>query len=324
MAQNAYHADTSFHDWPRRPTLSMAAMLYFLACAGQVLLWLAARALLLAFPGLSGQGLSWAISVAFQLGFLLLPVICYSRGRPGMLRGMRLKRCPPLPLFLCAMAAVAAVFLADSLGTLWLLLLEALGARPSPAAGLMDSGVPVVVMRMLVSALLPAICEELLFRGAILSAWERRGEGRALLASALMFASLHGSLQALPVHLVMGLVLGALVMGSDSLYAGMLFHLIYNGLNLALSMGANPTGQRVLAQLGGAGGVWMTVGRLALFAGLLYALIWALWACCADERRRCPSTRQPVEPSSIVILSGGVVTALCLYLIDLLTLWGVL
>ena len=322
MAQNAYHVETSFQDWPRRPPLTMAAILYFLACVGQVLLSLASRALALAFPALNGQALSWAVSVAFQLGFLLLPVACYSRGRPGMLRGMRLKRCPPLPLFLCAMAAVAAVFLADSLGTLWLLMLEALGARLSPATGLMGSGA--VVMRMLVSALLPAVCEELLFRGAILSAWERRGGRQALLASALMFASLHASFQALPVHLVIGLALGAVVMGSDCLYAGMLFHLIYNGLILLLSVGANPAGQRVFAQLGGVGGVWLTVGRLAIFGALLYGLIWAIWACRSDERPSPPTPRQPVEPATIVILAGGVVTALCLYLIDLLSLWRVL
>lgn len=323
MDRRRYQMDASFRDWPRRPPLSVAASLYFLACVGQLLLMLFSQVLAPRVSGLGGQGLSWAISAAFELGFLLFPAAYYCGGRPGMGRGLRLRRCPPLALCLCALAAVAAVFLADSLGTLWLLLLEALGAtlssRTLPAGGPGN-----MVMHLLVIALLPALCEEIMFRGLILSAWERRGEKRALIVSALLFASLHGNVQGLPVHLVLGLVLGALVMGADSLYAGCLFHFIYNALLLRLSVGANPSGEPLIVQVGGLGGVGLIVARLIFYGGVVYGLIWAVWARCAGERQQVPAMRQEMELSTLVVLAGGIVTALCIYLIDFLSLWGVL
>lgn len=317
MAQR-YHMDVDFPGWPRRPTLEAAAALYFLACVGRVALNLAGYLVALAFPGLDGQGVNWGLNLLYQAGFLLLPVARYCQERPGMGTGLRLRRCPPLALFLCALAAVAALFLADSLGTLWLVLLEVLGARLSLAAPAMDNG----LMALLLSALLPAVCEELMFRGMILSAWERRGSRRALVMSGLLFACLHGSVEGFPVHLALGLALGALVLGSGSLYAGMLFHLLYNGLSLVLS-GGGQTGQTLLAQIGGLQGVWTLLARTGLYGMVLCGLTWGVWAV-GDSENAPPQPRQAMPLSAIVVLAGGLVTTLCVYLIDLLSLWGVL
>ena len=54
------------------------------------------------------------------------------------------------------------------------------------------------------------------------------------------------------------------VLGSGSLYAGMLFHLLYNGLSLVLS-GGGQTGQTLLAQIGGLQGVWTLLARTGLY-----------------------------------------------------------
>ena len=178
------------------------------------------------------------------------------------------------------------------------------------------------VMALLISALLPAVCEELMFRGMMLSAWERRGGRQALAMSALLFACLHGSVKGLPVHLVLGLALAALVMGSGSLYGGMLFHLLYNGLSLLLS-GGSQAGPSLLAQIGGLRGIGVLVTRIALYGGVLCALVWAVWTVGGGEKTP-PQPRQAMPLSAIVVLAGGLITTLCVYLIDLLTLWGVL
>jgi len=87
-------------------------------------------------------------------------------------------------------------------------------------------------------ALIPAVCEELAFRGFILSGLEREHRTRsAILLSALMFGFLHVLLslfQQLFNATLLGLVLGLLAVRSRSILPGMLFHFVNNALTVAL------------------------------------------------------------------------------------------
>jgi len=74
-------------------------------------------------------------------------------------------------------------------------------------------------------ALMPAIFEELAFRGYILAQldrWLRPGE--ALLVQAALFSVLHVSVAVFLSHFIMGLALGLLRRRTNSLYPGMLAH----------------------------------------------------------------------------------------------------
>ena len=85
-----------------------------------------------------------------------------------------------------------------------------------------------------VFALLPAVCEELAFRGFILSGLEYGRRTRsAILLSALMFGFLHVLLslfQQLFNATLLGIVLGLLAVRSRSLLPGILFHFLNNAL----------------------------------------------------------------------------------------------
>src|SRR5262249_26128997 len=87
-------------------------------------------------------------------------------------------------------------------------------------------------------ALIPAVCEELAFRGFILSGLEREHRTRsAILLSALMFGFLHVLLslfQQLFNATLLGIVLGLLAVRSHSILPGILFHCVNNALTVAL------------------------------------------------------------------------------------------
>lgn len=74
-----------------------------------------------------------------------------------------------------------------------------------------------------------------MFRGYILRAYQRLGGGRAILASAFLFALMHLSLQNLLANLFLGLLLGCLVYFSDSLIPGIVSHVTNNALALTVS-----------------------------------------------------------------------------------------
>jgi sodium transport system permease protein len=89
---------------------------------------------------------------------------------------------------------------------------------------------------LMIIALLPAICEELAFRGFILSGFRHLGnKWRAIVLSAILFGVTHGILQQSLIACLLGAVLGFLAVQSGSILPGMVFHVLHNGLAVANS-----------------------------------------------------------------------------------------
>jgi sodium transport system permease protein len=81
----------------------------------------------------------------------------------------------------------------------------------------------------LVIAATPAICEELFFRGLILSGLRRLGLWPALLTCALLFGVAHSSVYRLIPTFFIGLLLSWLVWRTGSIWTGILAHALNNG-----------------------------------------------------------------------------------------------
>jgi sodium transport system permease protein len=89
----------------------------------------------------------------------------------------------------------------------------------------------------LLLGLLPAFCEELAFRGFILSGLRHSGsKWRAILISSLFFAVTHQILQQSLLAFVFGILLGYLCVQTGSLWPGLVFHAIHNGLGWAMAV----------------------------------------------------------------------------------------
>lgn len=88
---------------------------------------------------------------------------------------------------------------------------------------------------LLLIALTPAICEELAFRGFILSGLRRMGHkwGAIVLAAAL-FGLAHGILQQSLAACVVGIVIGYVAVKTGSLLPGVLYHLTHNSLSVLI------------------------------------------------------------------------------------------
>jgi sodium transport system permease protein len=84
-------------------------------------------------------------------------------------------------------------------------------------------------------AILPPICEELMFRGAILSSFREAVNGKiAAVISAILFGIMHMSLIKLPVTAILGFIIAITVMMSGSIFGGSIIHFINNGLSVIL------------------------------------------------------------------------------------------
>ena len=108
---------------------------------------------------------------------------------------------------------------------------------PKPPPGLaetmqlMSSDNQPLWLVLLAFAAAPAICEELAFRGFLLSGFKRTGKvGVAIALSSLAFGIIHMIPQQVFNAALLGVVLGAICVRSRSIFPGMVFHFIYNTL----------------------------------------------------------------------------------------------
>lgn len=81
---------------------------------------------------------------------------------------------------------------------------------------------------ILAYAVLPAICEEFVYRGILCATLEERGLLPAIIYSALSFGMLHFELSHLPVYIFAGLLLCAVLYATRSLTACVLVHFAFN------------------------------------------------------------------------------------------------
>jgi membrane protease YdiL (CAAX protease family)/ferredoxin len=121
----------------------------------------------------------------------------------------------------------------------YLLTVTALGWKPPASTSpsimqLFGSDASGMTLAVLVFVFVGPFVEELMLRGVVLGALERRlGRWWGIWLSALMFATLHGTLwQMLPMTFL-GLALGRLASGRRSLWPAVILHVAYNAVIVA-------------------------------------------------------------------------------------------
>ncbi len=86
-------------------------------------------------------------------------------------------------------------------------------------------------MVLLLVAVTPAICEELAFRGFILSGLRHLGHRwQAIVLSAVFFGITHQILQQSIIATVVGVILGYLAVQTGSIFTGMAYHVTHNAV----------------------------------------------------------------------------------------------
>jgi sodium transport system permease protein len=103
----------------------------------------------------------------------------------------------------------------------------------SQMAKMMSAGEKNVWLLLAVFALAPGICEEIAFRGFVLSGLNRSGRtGLAIVGSAVAFGIMHMIPQQVFNASLVGLIIGLLAIRSRSLLVGIVFHILFNSLGI--------------------------------------------------------------------------------------------
>lgn len=99
---------------------------------------------------------------------------------------------------------------------------------------ILPDGILGFVLSIISVAVAPALLEELLFRGAIMGNLLKYGKSFAIFTSAFIFALVHGNLVQIPFAFLVGLVLGAMVIETGSIWTGIAIHFVNNLISVFL------------------------------------------------------------------------------------------
>ncbi|MGD9128262.1 MAG: ABC transporter permease subunit/CPBP intramembrane protease [Planctomycetia bacterium] len=175
-----------------------------------------------------------------QIGVILAPALLmtmvFTTARAKtLLLGRDAWRSKKLPTMLL-MAFGLAVFGHPLVIAFQYFVLELYPMPDIPAFEKMFEGATSLGTILLFFAVLPAICEEIAFRGFILSGFRHTGsKWRAIAMTAILFGVTHGILQQSIITAVIGLVVGYLAVQSGNLLVPIVYHVTHNTLGMCFN-----------------------------------------------------------------------------------------
>ena len=342
-----------------RPSLFAANGLYLLAAMG---LWIAALfngMLQPLLPGATAEQMILLVSVLYYGPFLVLPALIYVGRRDCAEDALRLQPIGFFTMLRVAVIAVLALLIVQDVTMLWMILCQKLGMNVFTDTYVRPASTAELTLSVVSAAILAPVGEELVFRGVMLSARERRGARKAVVATAVLFALLHSSFIGLPGELFGGILLGLLVLWTNSIYAGLVFHSVYNAAGviqnyLSTAVAADAAEEALmqsdlLAYLGGGETLVLLVMDVLLMLVVVslltrklrlgYALKNLVSGLKEGERLQAvdpklvfrpgllfgepdPEDCAPMSTGAALVLMAGIVSTLCMYAFDLISMLG--
>ena len=142
----------------------------------------------------------------------------------------------------CVLIGIASLFLLSGVLNYFQLILDKLNYSAGTLTYAINS--PSAYIISLISlALIPAICEELLFRGIITTALKPKGEIFAIIMSSAMFAIFHFSPSQLIYPMCFGLILSIVYLRTKNILFPILLHFINNALTISIQYFSNSSGE---------------------------------------------------------------------------------
>lgn len=341
------------------PTLFSAGGLYLLAGMG---LWITllisadlSTGLRLLMPGAGDELVNLLVNVFYYLPFLILPAVIWGANHAAPQAALRLNPIRPGDMLRASIVALLSLMIVQNVTMLWMVIGQKLGLNVFTTEYVRPANLTELTLSVISAAVIAPLGEELLFRGVMLAAWERKGPKTAVLVTSALFAMLHGSVMGFPGEFFGGMMMALLVLWSNSLYAGLAFHTVYNagGIMLNYISSAIPVDAAeealmrsdLLAYLGGFGSILPLLGSIALDLALVVLLTRRMHVRYAVRRafeRLLPGTKEPksveelrammrlapvtdetpMSTGAAIVLMSGIVSCIGLYVMDILSMLG--
>lgn len=115
--------------------------------------------------------------------------------------------------------------------TFFRVVLTALGYTYSTGSTITSYPFWLLIVNLIVSAVLPAICEETAHRGMLLRGLSNKGAMKSIVISSLLFGLMHLNIEQFFYATIIGLLLGTITMFCDTIYPAIIIHFMNNALS---------------------------------------------------------------------------------------------
>ena len=208
---------------------------------------------------------------------ILLPVLAYLRFNDYSIKdALRLNKINLKHILLTILIVLSSYPVAVFFNFIGLTLLNKftqVRANPIP----IPSNPREYILCFLIIALTPGICEEVMFRGLIMSSYDSFGKKKAIIYSAILFGVFHFNAQNLLGPIYLGLLFGIIAYKTDSIYPTIIGHTVNNTIALTIGYFATRAEQVVelnmeninMPEMGEMVAAFFGLGVLALIFGFV-------------------------------------------------------
>lgn len=214
-------------DYPKNANFFMFILMIFLVFIGNFI----SIIMLKIFPGVLSAENIWIFQSGFAIFCFISPIILYM-----LVKGLRFKDILPLkPLSIKNMFII--IFMAFAMQPL----LQLIGAitnifyKDEVSDSIYMFASLSLPKALFVVAIIPAITEELTFRGVILTGYKKTSILVSVLMSSIYFGMMHFTITQLFYAIVAGIIFAIVVKVTQSIYAGILMHFIFNGTQITMA-----------------------------------------------------------------------------------------
>lgn len=177
---------------------------------------------------------SCLFQITYTLTAILLPFFIASKlieKRQNRTHSQLLPFGPPKNyiLFLCSLGVgFMAIMLSNMLTSMFVVSMNHHGITFDSASVDVPTSASGYFWIIIADALVPALCEEYALRGVVMGSLRKYGDSAAIGFSSLLFALMHGNMTQAPFAFLLGLVIGRLVIATNSMWTGIIIHFLNN------------------------------------------------------------------------------------------------
>lgn len=167
---------------------------------------------------------------------MIIPLFMLAVTRKDAASTLRMKKTVDFVQILALlMISLGVFFVAQMANSIAITVLSNIFGEPSDMGDISDAEtLPQLLFSIAVMCVLPALGEEMFFRGYCMRAFERTSPAAAILVSSMLFSVMHGNAQQMFYAFSVGILLAAVTITSDSLFAGSIVHFTLNLLSTVL------------------------------------------------------------------------------------------
>ena len=224
----------------KKSKLFYASLIYLICACSLVLLYILSD--VLDFSFMSTIAFDIIFAVILQVGVLfILPLLLFKtftkQTFKQTFKEFKYTKISFLSIICAIVIGLGCYFLNLAIASFFSSIIQLFGYESAPtfASGETTNSALGLIINLILVAVLPAICEENLHRGMLLSGYATMGIKKAVILSSLMFGLLHLNVNQFFYTTILGFLIAMTVVISKSIVPGIIIHFINNALSIYLN-----------------------------------------------------------------------------------------